>query len=96
MTVGLNLRRENEVLRRKSAFESLVLGFFYMNRPIEYLEGSVGKKCWCALEKIWRVVESDYELRKRRNEFCVFFCFFGYAGLSVISNAYSLRFSSFG
>jgi DNA-binding transcriptional ArsR family regulator len=67
-TVGLNFRREDEALRR-SAFDGLVLGFFYMNRPIDYVKESLGKKGWSALEKIWRVVESDYELRKRRNEF---------------------------
>ena len=67
-TVGINFRREDEALRR-SAFDGLVLGFFYMNRPIEYVKESVGKKGWIALEKIWRVIESDYELRKKRNEF---------------------------
>ena len=66
--VGLNFRREDESLRR-SAFDSLVLGFFYMNRPIEYVKESVGKKGWSSLEKIWQVVESDYELRKKRDEF---------------------------
>jgi len=30
---------------------------------------SVGKKGWNALEKIWQVVDGDYELRNRRNEF---------------------------
>jgi hypothetical protein len=40
-----------------------------MNRPIEYVKESVGKKGWSALEKIWSVVESDCEVRKRRNEF---------------------------
>jgi hypothetical protein len=67
-TVGVNFRREDEALRR-SAFDGLVLGFFYMNRPIEYVKESVGKKGWSGLEKIWRVIESDYELRKKRNEF---------------------------
>lgn len=67
-TVGLNFRREDESLRR-SAFDSLVLGFFYMNRPIDYIKESVGKKGWSVLEKIWHVVDGDYELRKKRNEF---------------------------
>jgi DNA-binding transcriptional ArsR family regulator len=67
-TVGVNFRREDETLRR-NAFDSLVLGFFYMNRPIDYVKESVGKKGWIALEKIWQVVEGDYELRKKRNEF---------------------------
>ena len=67
-TVGLNFRREDEALRR-SAFDSLVLGFFYMNRPIVYVKESVGKRDWSGLEKIWRVVENDYDLRKKRNEF---------------------------
>jgi DNA-binding transcriptional ArsR family regulator len=67
-TVGVNFRREDETLRR-NAFDSLVLGFFYMNRPVDYVKESVGKKGWRALEKIWQVVESDYELRKKRNEF---------------------------
>ncbi len=67
-TIGINFRREDETLRR-NAFDSLVLGFFYMNRPIDYVKESVGKKVWNALEKIWQVVEGDYELRKKRNEF---------------------------
>jgi len=67
-TMGIDFRREDEPLRR-SAFDSLVLGFFYMNRPIDHVKESVGKKGWNALEKIWRVVESDYELRRKRNEF---------------------------
>lgn len=67
-TVGLNFRREDESLRR-NAFDGLVLGFYYMNRPINYVKESVGKMGWNALEKIWQVVESDYELRKKRNEF---------------------------
>jgi DNA-binding transcriptional ArsR family regulator len=70
-TVGLNFRREDETLRR-SAFDGLVLGFFYMNRPIEYVKESVGKRVWSDLEKIWRIVESDYELRQKRNEFLDF------------------------
>ena len=62
------LSLEDETLR-KNAFDNLVLGFFYMNRPINYVKESVGKKGWNAFEKIWHVVESDYELRKKRNEF---------------------------
>jgi DNA-binding transcriptional ArsR family regulator len=67
-TVRVNFRREDETLRR-NAFDSLVLGFFYMNRPINYVKESVGNTGWNALEKIWKVVEGDYELRKKRNEF---------------------------
>ena len=69
--VGVILRREDERLRR-DAFDGLVLGFFYMQNPVEYVKESVGKKEWSALEKIWRVVESDYELRKKRDEYLYF------------------------
>jgi DNA-binding transcriptional ArsR family regulator len=67
-TVRMNFHREDETLR-KNAFDGLVLGFFYMNRPIDYVKESVGKKGWNALEKIWQIVDGDYELRKKRNEF---------------------------
>jgi hypothetical protein len=67
-TVGIKFRREDEALRR-NAFDCLVLGFFYMNRLIDYVKEAVGKENWNALVKIWRVVADDYELRKKRNEF---------------------------
>jgi len=70
-TVGVILRREDESLRR-TAFDGLVLGFFYMHNPVEHVKETVGKKEWGTLEKIWRVVESDYELRKKRDEFLDF------------------------
>ena len=66
--VGVVLRREDEGLRR-NAFDGLVLGFFYMHNPVEHVKETVGKKEWSNLEKIWLVVESDYELRKKRDEF---------------------------
>ena len=69
--VGVILRREDERLRR-DAFDGLVFGFFYMQNPVEHVKESVGKKEWSVLEKIWRVVESDYELRKKRDEFLYF------------------------
>jgi len=40
-----------------------------VNRPIDYVKESLGKEGWNALEKIWSIVESDYELRNRRNDF---------------------------
>jgi hypothetical protein len=68
---GVILRREDERLRR-DAFDGLVLGFFYMQKPVEHVKESVGKKEWSVLEKIWRVVESDYELRKKQDEYLYF------------------------
>jgi hypothetical protein len=65
---GVILRREDEGLRR-NAFDGLVSGFFYMHNPVEHVKETIGKKEWGTLEKVWRVVESDYELRKKRDEF---------------------------
>jgi hypothetical protein len=67
-TVGIIHHREDESLRR-NAFDGLVLGFFYMHNPVEYVKAALGKKEWYNLERIWRVVEDDYELRKKRDEF---------------------------
>jgi predicted transcriptional regulator len=70
-SVGLVLRREDESVRR-SAFDDLVLGFFYMHNPVEYVKETVGKKEWTTLEKIWLVLAEDYELRKKRDDFLYF------------------------
>ena len=56
-----------------------------MNCPIEYVKESVGKKGWIGLEKIWRVVESDYELRKKRDEFLDYLEREQYEGLKAIA-----------
>lgn len=52
----------------RDIFDAAVLGLIFMDRPVEYVRESHPQR-WSALEKIWRVVESDYELRKRRDEF---------------------------
>jgi hypothetical protein len=83
-TVGIIFRREDEALRR-NAFDGLVLGFFYMHHPVEHVKESLGKKEWSGLEKIWRVVESDYELRKKRDEFLDYLEREQYEGLKAIS-----------
>jgi hypothetical protein len=83
-TVGLISRREKEDLRR-NAFDGLVLGFFYMHHPVEYVKESIGKKQWSNLERIWRVVENDYELRKKRDEFLDYLTREHYEGLKAIA-----------
>jgi hypothetical protein len=83
-TVDIVFRREDESTRR-NAFDGLVLGFFYMHNPVEYVKESVGKKGWSGLEKIWRVVESDYELRKKRDEFLDYLEREQYEGLKAIA-----------
>jgi hypothetical protein len=40
-----------------------------MNHPVNYVNDIIGKKGWSGLEGIWRIVESDYELRKKRDEY---------------------------
>lgn len=83
-TLNITYRREDEDMRRV-AFDSLVLGFFYMNNPVEHVKESVGKKDWNSLEKIWRLVESDYDLRKKRDAFLDYLMIEHNEGLKAIS-----------
>jgi len=83
-TADIIFRREDEALRR-NAFDGLVLGFFYMHNPVEYVKESVGKKEWGRLEKIWRMVTGDYELRKKRDEFLDYLEREQYEGLKAIA-----------
>ena len=39
-----------------------------MDQPIEYVKESLPEQ-WKVLQKIWPVIEKDYELRKKRDEF---------------------------
>jgi hypothetical protein len=71
--------------RARNAFDGLVLGFFYMHNPVEYIKESIGKKQWSNLERIWRVVENDYELRKKRDEFLDYLEREQYEGLKAIA-----------
>jgi len=50
----------------------LVLGFFYMEQPVEHVKESIGEKQWKTLQDVWSVVEGDYELRKKRDAFLDF------------------------
>ena len=63
--------QKDEPLRR-SSFDYLVLGFFYMEQPVEHIKESLGDKQWDVLQKIWQVVAEDYELRKKRDAFLDF------------------------
>jgi hypothetical protein len=63
--------KKDEALRR-SSFDWLVLGFFYMDQPVEHVKDSIGEKQWKILEDIWSIVEGDYELRKKRDAFLDF------------------------
>jgi predicted transcriptional regulator len=63
--------KKDEALRR-SSFDCLVLGFFYMEQPVEHVKASLGEKRWKTLQDIWTVVEGDYELRKKREAFLDF------------------------
>ena len=49
-------------------FDSAVLGLIFMDQPIEYVKESLPEQ-WKVLQRIWQVVEKDYELRKKRDEF---------------------------
>ncbi len=49
-------------------FDSAVLGLIFMDQPIEYVKESLPEQ-WKVLQKIWQVIEKDYELRKKRDEF---------------------------
>lgn len=46
-------------------FTSAILGFHYLVSPIEHVKEILGDK-WEGQQKIWKVVENDYELRKVR------------------------------
>ena len=48
-------------------FDASVLGLTFMDQPIDYVRENSPQ--WAALQKIWRIVEEDYELRKSRDEF---------------------------
>jgi hypothetical protein len=63
--------KKDEALRR-SSFDYFVLGFFYMEQPVEYVKESIGEKQWKNLQDIWSVVGDDYELRKKRDAFLDF------------------------
>jgi hypothetical protein len=63
--------KKDEALRR-SSFDYLVLGFFYMEQPVEHVKESIGEKQWKNLHDIWSVVGDDYELRKKRDAFWIF------------------------
>jgi hypothetical protein len=56
-----------------------------MNNPVEHVKESVGKKDWNSLEKIWRMVESDYDLRKKRDAFLDYLMIEHNEGLKAIS-----------
>jgi hypothetical protein len=56
-----------------------------MHNPVEYIKESIGKKQWSNLERIWRVVENDYELRKKRDEFLDYLEREQYEGLKAIA-----------
>jgi hypothetical protein len=76
--------REDEAVRRQ-AFDGFVLGFFYMDHPVEHVKESVGEKEWLGLEKIWGVVETDYDLRKKRNAFLDYLAIEHNEGLKALS-----------
>jgi len=82
--VNIIFRKEDEDLRR-NAFDGLVLGLFYMDHPVDYVKETCGRKEWSGLEKIWRVVESDYELRKKRDAFLDYLEIEHNEGLKAIS-----------
>ena len=67
-----NLFPKKEEALRRTSFDCLVLGFFYMEQPVEHIRESLGEKQWGIIEKIWSVVNSDYELRKKRDAFLDF------------------------
>jgi predicted transcriptional regulator len=67
-----NLFPKNDEALRRSSFDYLVLGFFYMEQPVEHVKESMGEKQWKILEELWSVVEGDYELRKKRDAFLDF------------------------
>ena len=80
-----NLFPKKDEAVRRSSFDSLILGFFYMGQPIQHIRESVGEKQWSILEKIWSVVESDYELRKKRDSLLNFLELEHNEGLKAIS-----------
>lgn len=68
----INLFPKKDEALRRSSFDCLVLGFFYMEQPVEHVKESIGEKQWKILQDIWTVVEGDYELRKKREAFLDF------------------------
>jgi DNA-binding PadR family transcriptional regulator len=66
--IGLHFLKDDESMRRNFV-DSLVLGFYHMHHPVKYVNEEVGEKAWGWLEDIWKVVECDYELRKKRDEY---------------------------
>jgi DNA-binding transcriptional ArsR family regulator len=65
----INIFRKSEEPARRAAFDVTALGFNFMALPVEHVKEFLGKQQWQQLEKIWAVVESDYELRAKRDEF---------------------------
>ena len=57
-----------EEQRQREAFDMDILGFFYMGSPMDHVKEVLGIK-WAGLQKIWKVVSKDYELRELRNKF---------------------------
>ena len=53
--------------KSKITFTAMVLGFFYLTKPVEYVKEALGNQ-WASIERIMRVVQSDYELRSVREE----------------------------
>mgnify|MGYP001366368519 CR=1 FL=1 len=43
-----------------------------MQQPVEHIRETLGEKQWSIIKKIWSVVDSDYELRKKRDAFLDF------------------------
>jgi len=66
---GFAISTEVDTEQRK-AFDYTALGFQYMLFPPEYVKEELKRVgSWENYVKIWRIVESDYDLRKLKNEF---------------------------
>ena len=50
------------------AFDLDILGFFYLNKPLDHVKEVLGKRLSGQMQ-IWKLVENDYELRQFREEF---------------------------
>lgn len=61
------MQKKEKELSSLEFFDVSVLGLTFMDQPIDYVKENHAKE-WDALQKIWRVVAEDYELRKKRDE----------------------------
>jgi DNA-binding PadR family transcriptional regulator len=67
LAIGKLLTPDQEAGTRR-ALDIQALGFLYMNKPLNHVKDILGKR-WEGMVELWKVVQSDYELRLFRENF---------------------------